>query len=163
MSYIDIVISGFLIFWGLYGFFRGLVSELVSLVCWASAIYVAANFLRIPTEFVNEYIQSKQLSMILAFVLIFISTFILSSTAGFILSRFIGLLGLGFFNRIVGLLFGFLKGTVFIVIIIYILDLTEFRDNIIYQESKYISFFDAIIKKYLTKSNSFLDDMGLTI
>ena len=49
------------------------------------------------------------------------------------------------------------------LIIVYILNLTEFRENIIFQESKYLSVFDAIIDKYLTSSSNFFDNIDLKI
>ena len=163
MSNIDIFISFFLIFWGAYGFLKGFMSELISLICWSSAIYVSANYFHIQIGFIDEYLNSKQISQFLAFILIFISTFIFSSILGFTASKMIGLLGFSFFNRFFGLIFGLLKGSVLIIILVYMLDLTEFKENIIFQDSEYIIFFDAIIKEHLVNTNSIFDDMGLGI
>lgn len=159
----DIILSCFLLFWGLYGLVRGFMTELISFICWAVAIYVSANYFYIPTNFINDYLSNAQISRFLAFILIFLSTFIVSATLGFLLSKMIGLFGLGVFNRILGLVFGLLKGSVFIIITIFLLDLTDFRENIFFQESQYISFFDAIINEYLSDTNSLLDDMGINI
>ena len=81
----------------------------------------------------------------------------------FVFSRFINVVGLGSLNKITGLFFGFVKGMIFMLIIVYILNLTEFRENIIFQESKYLSVFDAIIDKYLTSSSNFFDNIDLKI
>tara|TARA_Y100000817_G_C16710110_1_gene478857 strand:+ start:101 stop:592 length:492 start_codon:yes stop_codon:yes gene_type:complete len=163
MSNLDIIITLFITFWSLYGFFRGFVSELISIICWSSAIYFSSNYFYLPANFIDEYINSEQISSVLAFLVIFISTFIISAILGFIFSKFINVVGLGSFNKFLGLFFGFLKGMVFMLIIIYILNLTEFRENIIFQESKYLSLFDAIIDKYLTSSKNFFDDINLKI
>ncbi len=163
MSNLDIIITLFVLFWALYGFFRGFVSEFVSIICWSSAIYFSSNYFYLPADFIDEYINSEQISNVLAFIGIFISTFIISAVLGFIFSKFINVVGLGSINKFIGLFFGFLKGIVFMLIIIYILNLTEFRDNIIFQESKYLSLFDAIIDKYLTSSKNFFDDINLKI
>ena len=142
---------------------RGFITELISFICWAVAIYVSANYFHIPTNFIDDYIGNLQISKILAFVLIFFSTFIISAILGFLLSKMIGLLGLGVLNRMFGLVFGLLKGSVFIIITIFILDLTDFRENIFFQESQYILFFDGIINEYLSDTSSLFDDMGLNI
>ncbi len=159
----DIIITCFLLFWGLYGLVRGFITELISFICWGVAIYVSANYFEIPTNLINKHLSNPQISKILAFILIFFSTFIISSIGGFLLSKVIGLFGLGVLNRILGLIFGFLKGSVFIIIIIFILDLTDFRDNIFFQESQYILIFDGIINEYLSDTSSLFDDMGLNI
>ena len=87
----------------------------------------------------------------------------ISAVLGFIFSRFINVVGLGSLNKITGLFFGFVKGMIFMLIIVYILNLTEFRENIIFQESKYLSVFDAIIDKYLSSSSNFFDNIDLKI
>ena len=43
------------------------------------------------------------------------------------------------------------------------LDLTDFRDNIFFQESQYILFFDVIINEYLSDTSSLFDNVGLDI
>ena len=159
----DLIITCFLLFWGFYGLVRGFITELISFICWALAIYVSANYLYIPTDIIDGYLNNSQISKIFAFILIFFSTFIVSAILGFLLSKMIGLFGFGVFNRILGLFFGLLKGSVFVIITIFILDLTDFRDNILYQESEYILFFDGIINKYLSDTGSLFDDMGLNI
>tara|TARA_B100001287_G_C22663706_1_gene521767 strand:- start:308 stop:799 length:492 start_codon:yes stop_codon:yes gene_type:complete len=159
----DIIISCFLLFWGLYGLVRGFITELISFICWAVAIYVSANYFHVPTNIINEHLNNPHISRILAFILIFLSTFIVSAILGFLLSKMIGLFGLGVFNRVFGLVFGLLKGSVFIIITIFILDLTDFRENIFFQESQYISFFDGIINEYLSDTSSLFDEMGLSI
>ena len=159
----DIVITCFLLFWGLYGLVRGFISEFISFICWAAAIYVSANYFHIPTNLINNHLSNPQISRILAFILIFFSTFIASSILGFLLSKMIGLFGLGVLNRVFGLVFGLLKGSVFIIIIIFMLDLTDFRDNIFFQESQYILFFDVIINEYLSDTSSLFDNVGLDI
>ena len=159
----DIFITCFLLFWGLYGLVRGFITEFISFICWAVAIYVSANYFHIPTSLINNYLNNLEISRILAFIVIFFSTFITSSILGFLLSKMIGLIGLGILNRVFGFVFGLLKGSVFIIIIIFILDITDFRDNIFFQESQYISFFDVIINEYLNDTSSLFDDMGLDI
>ena len=163
MSNLDIFITLFIAFWTLYGFFRGFVSELVSVICWSSAIYFSSNYFYLPANWIDEYINSREISNIFAFIAIFVSAFIISAILGFILSRFINVVGLTSLNKFMGLLFGFIKGMIFMLIIIYILNLTEFRDNIIFKESEYLFIFDAIIEKYLTSSNSFFDNFNLRI
>jgi hypothetical protein len=49
------------------------------------------------------------------------------------------------------------------LITVYLLNLTEFRNNNIFQESKYMPFFNGIISKYLKSSDSFFDSLELNI
>ena len=90
-------------------------------------------------------------------------TFIFSSIIGFILSKFVNLVGFSTLNKILGLIVGILKGMTLTLITVYLLNLTEFRNNNIFQESKYMPFFNGIISKYLKSSDSFFDSLELNI
>ena len=163
MLTMDLIITLFIIFWASYGFFRGFITELTSLLCWAAAIYFSANYFYIPSNYINEFVNSNEISNVLAFIGIFMFTFILSSIIGFILSKFINLVGFSALNKILGLVVGLLKGIILTLITVYLLNLTDFRYNNIFQESKYMPFFNGIINKYLKSSDSFFDSLELNI
>jgi len=163
MLTIDLIITLFIIFWTLYGFLRGFIAELISLLCWAAAIYFSANYFYIPANYINEFINSNEIANVLAFIGIFMFTFIFSSVVGFILSKFINLVGFSTLNKILGLTVGLFKGMTLTLITVYLLNLTEFRNNNIFQESRYMPFFNGIINKYLKSSDSFLDSLELNI
>ena len=84
-------------------------------------------------------------------------------TIGFILSKFINLVGFSALNKILGLVVGLLKGIILTLITVYLLNLTDLRYNNIFQESKYMPFFNGIINKYLKSSDSFFDSLELNI
>ncbi|MBJ41533.1 MAG: hypothetical protein CMD84_04580 [Gammaproteobacteria bacterium] len=163
MLTIDLIITLFIIFWTLYGFLRGFITELTSLLCWSAAIYFSANYFYIPANHINEFVNSSEISNVLAFIGIFMFTFIFSSIIGFILSKFVNLVGFSTLNKILGLIVGLLKGMTLTLITVYLLNLTEFRNNNIFQESKYMPFFNGIISKYLKSSDSFFDSLELNI
>ena len=111
MSFIDIIVLLVLFASLIFGFFRGFVKELLSLMAWAFAFFVAYYFsssvaLMLPfeAEFSIKYVGT--------FVLIFISVLIISSILIKFLSTFIHKIGLGASNIILGGLFGILRGVI---------------------------------------------------
>ena len=71
MSIVDITILIFILFWSIIGLFKGFIAELVTLICWSSAIYFAANYFYIPADYIMTLINSAEISNIIAFISIF--------------------------------------------------------------------------------------------
>ena len=123
MPIVDITILIFILFWSFVGLFKGFIAELIALICWSSAIYFAANYFYIPADYIMTFINSVEISNIIAFISIFLITFLLSSFIGFFASKFINMIGFSASNKILGLIAGFFKGLILILIVIYFIDL----------------------------------------
>ena len=163
MAIIDITIILFITFWTIIGLSKGFVSELISLFRWFFALYFSINYNHIPTEYISNFIGSPEISNILSFVLIFFIAFLVSIFLGFFLSQLVKILGFAYSNRILGLFAGFIKGNIFILIIVYILSLTEFESSIYWNESQFIPFFDDFIDKFIKSHDTFFDSFNLKI
>ena len=114
MSALDITIILFLVFWAIRGFLKGFASEIVSLATWISSVYLSIKYFHIPSELINNYVLSDEISSILTVITIFIITFIVAAILGFIFSKIINIVGLYNYNKVLGLIFGSLKGFVFL-------------------------------------------------
>ena len=123
MPIVDITILIFILFWSFVGLFKGFIAELIALICWSSAIYFAANYFYIPADYIMTFINSVEISNIIAFISIFLITFLLSSFIGFFASKFVNMIGFSASNKILGLIAGFFKGLILILIVIYFIDL----------------------------------------
>ena len=99
MSALDITILLFLVFWAIRGFLKGFASEIVSLVVWASSVYLSIQYFHIPAKLINNYVLSDQISSILTIITIFIITFIVAAILGFIFSKIINIIGLYNYNK----------------------------------------------------------------
>ena len=118
MPIVDITILIFILFWSFVGLFKGFIAELIALICWSSAIYFAANYFYIPADYIMTFINSAEISNIIAFISIFLITFLLSSFIGFFASKFVNMIGFSASNKILGLIAGFFKGLILILIVI---------------------------------------------
>lgn len=120
INYLDIILAIPLI-WGAYiGFKKGLVLELASLVALALGIYGTMKFSSITATYLKEYIElnEKWISLsafLLTFILIVIGIFILAK----LLDKLLKIVALGLVNRILGLLFGFLKYALILSVLVY--------------------------------------------
>ena len=146
MSLIDILVILVLFASLIFGFFRGFVKELMSLVAWMSAFFVAyyfsssvAIFLPFDAEFSIKYVTG--------FVLIFIFVLIISSILIKFISAFVHKIGLGASNIILGGLFGILRGVIIVYFLIFVIEKTSFGEDLTWQQSNSIVLIKLVVEK----------------
>ncbi len=146
MSLIDILVI-FILFASLvFGFFRGFVKELLSLMAWIFAFFVAYYFsatvaiiLPFEVEFSIKYVGS--------FVLIFIFVLIVSSILIKYISSFVHKIGLGASNIILGGLFGILRGVIVVYFMIFLVEKTSYVEDPSWQQSSSIDLIKLLVEK----------------
>ena len=146
MSFIDILVLLVLFASLIFGFFRGFVKELLSLMAWAFAFFVAYYFsssvainLPFEAEFSIKYVSS--------FVLIFIFVLIVSSILIKFLSTFIHKIGLGASNIILGGLFGILRGVIVVYLLIFVIEKTSYTEEPSWQQANSIVLIKLLAEK----------------
>ena len=146
MSFIDILVLLVLFASLIFGFFRGFVKELLSLMAWAFAFFVAYYFsssvainLPFEAEFSIKYVGS--------FVLIFIFVLIVSSILIKFLSTFIHKIGLGASNIILGGFFGILRGFIIVYLLIFVIEKTPFAEEPSWQQANSIVLIKLLAEK----------------
>jgi membrane protein required for colicin V production len=112
LDYAVVGVTGLSIAWGVW---RGLVREVMSLAGWVIA-FLAANLFAAPlAEHLPASISRPELRSLAAFVAIFVVTLAVTSIAAILLSRIIQAAGLGGLARLLGALFGLLRGLVIVL------------------------------------------------
>lgn len=111
MNYLDIIIAIILLFFGINGLRKGLIIEVVSLLAFGVGIYGAMHFSDFTAEHLQDFMEiNPQYLNTIAFVLTFIILVVLVNLIGWLVSKAIKSLNLGFFDKLGGFLFGLLKG-----------------------------------------------------
>ena len=123
MNYLDIIIAIILLLFGVKGFRKGLIIEVVTLLAFAVGIYGALHFSDFTAEHLKEFmeINPKYLNTT-AFVLTFILLVILVNIIGRMVTKLIQAMNLGFFNKLGGALFGIAKGVLLCSIMVMVLN-----------------------------------------
>jgi membrane protein required for colicin V production len=163
MSALDITILLFLVFWAIRGFLKGFASEIVSLATWVSSVYLSIKYFHIPSELINNYVLSDQVSSILTIITIFVITFIVAAILGFIFSKIINIVGLYNYNKVLGLIFGSLKGFVFLTFLVFLIYQTDMKNYYMIEDSQFIPIIQAFLEKYAQTGNSLFDSLELKI
>ena len=143
MSPFDYFILTVLIVSSIYGVYRGLIKEILSLIGLVLSFYLASNFDNLLANLVP--IENKSDFLIIsAFILIFVSTLILTSLLIKIISKVLKFAGLSILNRFFGFIFGMARGLVVVLVILYLNQLIPFINLIDPSESTLTPFLDPI-------------------
>lgn len=127
VSSFDIISAGLVLFSGIFAYFRGLVKEILLILNWILAIavayFISPSIFRTISEidFIMSVLgDSCELMIILSFLLGFILALITISLVSYRISYLIEISFFNEINKIFGLLFGFLRGGIIIIIFLVI-------------------------------------------
>ncbi len=137
------------------GLYKGFVNELASLVALIGGILVAHAFADDLFLLLSKYIDeagtgTRVLSYLLIFSAVVVIVFILSKA----ITKMLGFLALGLFNRLLGGIFGFGKILVILMIFVHFLNPFLYRGG--YYEKPL--FKDSLTFTYLLKYSDILED-----
>jgi membrane protein required for colicin V production len=110
MPYLDLIIA-IPIAWGMFrGFRRGFIIEICTLMALILGVYGAATFGDSASDYLQKnYNTDAQLSLVMAFTILFIAIVIAVFLFGKALEGVIKIVALGLVNKLFGMLFGGLK------------------------------------------------------
>lgn len=123
---------------------RGFVKEALSLVGWVLAFIVARLFYVEFASLLVDVIEAPSLRLVLAFGGLFLLTLLVCSLANHLLSALVKATGLGGFDRVLGTIFGALRGVVIILVITGTLRMTPLVDSDWWQGSALVPVFGNI-------------------
>ncbi len=119
MSWVDIailIIIGLSLFFGLW---RGLVREVLSIIAWIAAIYVAMGYSNNLAPLFAGLIDSESIRYVVSFALLFIATLLLGGLINHLIAKLITVTGMRMADRVLGSFFGIARGVLIVMIIIF--------------------------------------------
>lgn len=136
MAVLDLAFLGVLAFSLLIGAWRGLVYEVLSVLGWALAFYLAQWFAPdvatlLPLQSVSEPVRYAA-----AFVLIFIVAVFTAGLLSVLIKKLIEAIGLRPVDRTLGAAFGLLRGVILLLAVTVVINMTAFKSAVWWQESQ---------------------------
>jgi membrane protein required for colicin V production len=115
MTWLDYAVFGVFSVSVVWGAWRGLVREVISVLGWVIA-FLAANLLAGPLgEVLPQSIPTPELRVLAAFLGIFIGVLIVSTLLALLLSKLMQVAGLGGLNSLLGAMFGVARGVLIVL------------------------------------------------
>jgi membrane protein required for colicin V production len=124
MNWIDFTILGVLALSVLVGLWRGLVSEVLSLVAWVAAFWVAWTFGPVVAAHFEHSISLPAARILLGYGLCFAVVLIVGALLRFVVRRLLSGIGLGGLDRLLGMVFGFARGVLLVTLAVFLASFT---------------------------------------
>ena len=126
MNWADYVILAVLTVSVLIGLWRGLVSEVLALVIWAAAFWVAWMFGPDVARYFEGRIDLPSARLIVGYALCFVAVLIGGALVRFLISQLIESTGLSGSDRVLGMGFGLARGLLLVTLAVFLLGFTPF-------------------------------------
>lgn len=152
MNTVDFIIIAVLGLSVMVGLLRGFISEVWALFCWICAGWLAwycGPYLEahLPQDWATPGVR-----LVAAYVACFVLVIIVGAIIGYLLRRMVSGSGLSGTDRLLGLVFGLVRGISVIVLIVLMLGFTPFHRDAWWQESRLLPTFEGVaeqVKAYL--------------
>ncbi len=115
-------------------FFRGFIKEVISLVTWVVAAWLAF-MLASPLSGLMTFTEVQSVRAIIAFMVVFIGLIFLGSIVNFLVGKFIRKTPFSLADRTLGIGFGFLRGFLLVTLIVFFAGLTPLPKDDWWQQS----------------------------
>lgn len=138
MNPADIVILAVLALSVLFGLWRGFVAEVLSLVCWIAAFWVAWMFGDAVAAWYGQWLHQPAARIIAGYLTCFLGVLVAGALLGWVLRKLIQSSGLSGADRMLGMLFGLVRGVLLVIVIVLVLDFTPLAGAAWWQRSQLI-------------------------
>jgi membrane protein required for colicin V production len=135
MNAVDLIIIAVLALSVLVGLWRGLISEVLALVTWVAAFWVAWTYGPAVSAHFDRTIETPVLRLLVGYGACFIAVLILGALVRFVLHQLVDGTGLGGTDRLLGMIFGFARGVLLVTLIVFLVGQTSFAHEAMWQQS----------------------------
>ncbi|MGB3838186.1 CvpA family protein [Rhodanobacter sp. UC4451_H18] len=135
MNWLDGIILAILALSVLIGLMRGLVAEVLSLATWIAAFWMAAVFGPDVAALFQNSISLPMARIGLGYAICFFGILLLGMLVRFAARRLIWSTGLTGVDRVLGVLFGFVRGALVVTILVFLVGLTAVTREPWWQQS----------------------------
>lgn len=116
MQWVDLAIVGVVLLSTVFSIIRGFVREAISLTGWVMAIWLAITFEPDVQLHLDSFIEQEYIRRMMAFFALFLGTLLVFGLLGYLVGKFLMKAGLSGTDRMLGMIFGFARGLLIVLI-----------------------------------------------
>jgi membrane protein required for colicin V production len=135
MTVFDYIVLGIVFISALLSITRGLVREVVSLLAWVIAFFVASRYSVEIEPLLSDLIQDESIRMLVAFAVTFFIVLLLAMLGAMLMSTLVKSVGLGLVDRMLGAIFGFARGLVIVLFLVLAAGFTPLPQQPFWQQA----------------------------
>ncbi|AFJ03795.1 Colicin V production protein [Methylophaga frappieri] len=124
MNWVDFLIIAIILLSAGISIIRGFVREVLSLISWVLAFWVALTFYTYLAGLLVPYIDTLSIRLFAAFFVLFAVTLILGALVNHTIAQLVDKTGLSGTDRALGVIFGLLRGIAIVTVLVILAGLT---------------------------------------
>lgn len=132
---------------------RGVIAEAGSMVAWVVAFFFAKLFAASFADIAFASFQPRLFALALSFISLFVIACLIQKILRSLLTGAVSAVGLGFANRILGGVFGALKGILIVTLLIMLASKTNLPDTEEWRRSYTVPFFVSLSETVLNHAD----------
>ena len=117
---VDIVILIITVLSSVFGLWRGLIKEVLSLLTWIAALLVSRVYSEPLAGLMTGMIQNDGIRYVSAFAILFVIVMMLGTFLNFLMSKLLSVTGLMLADRLLGAVFGVARGVIIVLVILFV-------------------------------------------
>ncbi len=142
MNWFDYAIIVALALSVLVGLWRGFIGEVMALVCWVLAFWVAWMFGPVLAEQFSASISVPSVRVMLGYAVCFVAVLIAGAIVSYLLRKLVSGSGLSGTDRLLGMVFGLARGFALVVLVIVLMKFTPVIRDDWWQQSRMLPTFE---------------------
>ncbi|PCH61038.1 MAG: colicin V production CvpA [Gammaproteobacteria bacterium] len=140
MIWVDYVIVAIIVVSTLISLVKGFIQQVISLVSWLLAFFLALRFGPDLALQLGQYIALEPVRQAVAFFLIFIAVVFVGAIVGIFASKLISAVHLSLGDRLLGLIFGAARGVVIVLTITFFVGISPLVEEPWWNQSMLLSY-----------------------
>lgn len=145
MSSVDYLLLCIIAISAVIGLWRGLVREMMSVMVWVAAFWVAYIETYTVAGYLHNWISDRGLRLVAAFLLIFVVVYLIGFVLSRLLTKLVEAVGMTATDRIAGSGFGVVRGVVLVSVLVLLVDMTPMVQESAWQQSYMVGVFDNML------------------
>ncbi|MEC8454628.1 MAG: CvpA family protein [Pseudomonadota bacterium] len=154
MTQVDNLILAVIAISSAFGVRRGFIKEIMSLLSWIAALLVSRVYSVSLASILENLIENPSVRYVIAFSVLFVIIIMLGTLLNHLMSKLLVVTGLKTIDRLLGAVFGVARGTVIVLVFLFVLNVFV-SESEWWQQSTLIPYGMVLIEE----SQFFIGDM----